>query len=217
MPDDKRPSSQVLEELLIRQSESWSRGEPLLVEDLIRDVHPPLANRSFSSLSLQKRCSAEDLVKSVLRWNTNNVFPAIADALEQLLGAQKTMKIVSLKTDTPAAREETVRAEARIPSEIVSATYISSRGIAVQQKGRYRIDRVLGEGAFGLVYLAFDEELHRQVAVKVPAKARFRRPEDADAYLTEARTVASLDHPNIVAVYDVGRTVDGSIFVFLDL
>ncbi|MBL8817932.1 MAG: SUMF1/EgtB/PvdO family nonheme iron enzyme [Planctomyces sp.] len=83
----------------------------------------------------------------------------------------------------------------------------------MQQEGRYRLDRVLGEGAFGLVYLAFDEELHRQVAIKVPSKARFHRPEDADAYLAEARTVASLDHPNIVAVYDVGRTADGSIYV----
>jgi serine/threonine protein kinase len=93
------------------------------------------------------------------------------------------------------------------------ASYISSHAIGVQQKGRYRLDRVLGEGAFGRVYLGYDGELHRQVAIKVPTKARFKRPEDAEAYLTEARTAASLDHPHIVSVYDIGRTDDGSIYV----
>lgn len=213
MPDDNRPSSQVLEELLIRQSESWGRGEPLLVEDLVSDLNPPLGEQELLEL-----ISAEAMLRGRLGEICTSVeykqrFPEIADALEQLLGAQKTVKITSSKTETPVAKEETERPEAKLPSETVSATYISSRGIAVQQKGRYRLERVLGEGAFGLVYLAFDEELHRQVAVKVPAKDRFRRPEDAEAYLTEARTVAGLDHPNIVAVYDVGRTVDGSIYV----
>src|SRR4051812_29046837 len=72
--------------------------------------------------------------------------------------------------------------------------------------GRYRVERILGEGGFGLVYLAHDEQLQRPVAVKVPHRKLVARPEDAKAYLTEARTVASLDHPNIVPVYDVGST-----------
>jgi eukaryotic-like serine/threonine-protein kinase len=72
--------------------------------------------------------------------------------------------------------------------------------------GRYRIERLLGEGAFGLVFLAFDEQLHRLVAVKVPHARLVSRPEDAELYLREARAVASLDHPNIVPVYDVGGT-----------
>jgi len=42
---------------------------------------------------------------------------------------------------------------------------------------------------------------------------RFQKPEDAEQYLAEARTVASLNHPNIVPVHDVGRTDDGSIYV----
>jgi hypothetical protein len=75
-----------------------------------------------------------------------------------------------------------------------------------QQIGRYRVQKILGKGGFGLVYLAYDDQLKRAVAIKVPHRDRVERPEDAQAYLTEARTVANLDHPNIVPVYDVGGT-----------
>ncbi len=79
--------------------------------------------------------------------------------------------------------------------------------------GRYRIEKVLGKGGFGLVYLAHDDQLDRPVAVKVPHARLISKPEDAEAYLAEARTVANLDHPHIVPVYDVGRTKDCACFV----
>jgi serine/threonine protein kinase len=86
--------------------------------------------------------------------------------------------------------------------------------ISDQQIGRYRLMRKIGEGSFGIVYLAYDEELQRTVAFKVPTSERFQQLVDADTYLNEARTAASLDHPNIVPVYDLGRTDDGSIYCF---
>jgi len=75
--------------------------------------------------------------------------------------------------------------------------------------GRYRVERLLGKGGFGLVYLAYDEELDRPVAVKVPHAKLVSRPEDAEAYRSEARTVANLDHPNIVPVNDSARGIVG--------
>jgi serine/threonine protein kinase/formylglycine-generating enzyme required for sulfatase activity len=74
------------------------------------------------------------------------------------------------------------------------------------QIGRYRVEKLLGEGGFGRVYLAHDEQLQRLVAIKAPHRRLVSRPEDAEAYLTEARNVAGLDHPHIVPVYDVGST-----------
>lgn len=70
--------------------------------------------------------------------------------------------------------------------------------------GRYRIERLLGKGGFGLVYLSYDDQLQRFVAIKAPHSHLVEQPADAEAYLFEARTVAGLDHANIVPVYDVG-------------
>jgi serine/threonine protein kinase len=79
--------------------------------------------------------------------------------------------------------------------------------------GRYRIEKVLGQGGFGLVCLAHDDQLQRLVAIKVPRRKLVDRPEAAEAYLAEARTVANLDHPHIVPVYDVGSTPDFPCFI----
>ncbi|MCO6456920.1 MAG: protein kinase [Pirellulaceae bacterium] len=79
---------------------------------------------------------------------------------------------------------------------------------APQRIDRYRVERSLGAGGFGCVYLARDEQLDRWVAVKVPQGARQISAAEADRYLQEARTLASLDHPNIVPVYDVGRNAE---------
>jgi serine/threonine protein kinase/formylglycine-generating enzyme required for sulfatase activity len=79
--------------------------------------------------------------------------------------------------------------------------------------GRYRITGTLGKGGFGVVYQGYDEELRRDVAIKVPHRHRIAQPEDVEAYLAEARLLASLDHPHIVPVHDVGRTEDGLCYV----
>ncbi len=82
-----------------------------------------------------------------------------------------------------------------------------------QSIGRYRIEKVLGKGGFGLVYLAHDDQLNRLVAIKVPHADLITKPQDADAYLIEARLVASLDHPGIVTVHDVGQTKEFPCYV----
>jgi serine/threonine-protein kinase len=77
-----------------------------------------------------------------------------------------------------------------------------------ERLGRYALGRKLGEGGFGAVYLARDEELDRLVAVKLPHAGRLPSSEGVRAYHAEARLHAALDHPNIVPIYDVGRTAD---------
>ena len=81
------------------------------------------------------------------------------------------------------------------------------------QIGRYRVVKILGEGGFGRVYLAHDEQLKRDVAVKVPGGSSSRTRPKPTLTSAEARIVASLDHPNIVPVFDYDTTEDGVSFV----
>ncbi len=71
----------------------------------------------------------------------------------------------------------------------------------------------LGAGSFGIVYLAQDDQLQRSVAIKVPHAKLVTTGTDAEAHLTEAHTVANLDHPHIVPVFDVGCTEEYPCFV----
>ncbi len=99
------------------------------------------------------------------------------------------------------------------PNRRESSAVDSAAAALPTQIGRYRVERVLGKGGFGIVYLAHDGQLQRLVAIKVPHRKLVDRPEAAEGYLTEARTAANLDHPNIVPVYDVGSTEDCPCFI----
>jgi serine/threonine protein kinase/formylglycine-generating enzyme required for sulfatase activity len=79
--------------------------------------------------------------------------------------------------------------------------------------GRYQVKKTLGEGHYGRVYLALDTELEREVAIKVPHRARVPGAEDTVAYLSEARSLANLDHPHIVPVFDVGTNEEWPCFI----
>jgi serine/threonine-protein kinase len=79
--------------------------------------------------------------------------------------------------------------------------------------GRYAVDRELGRGGMGVVYLAQDVALLRPVAIKVLAPDLARRPEIRERFLREARTVAALSHPNIVPVFAVEELGDLLFFV----
>lgn len=76
-----------------------------------------------------------------------------------------------------------------------------------RQIGRFEIRQLLGEGAFGRVYLGFDPQLGRQVAIKVPHRKGLT-PEFRDRFLREARATALIHHPNVCPVHDVGTAED---------
>jgi eukaryotic-like serine/threonine-protein kinase len=82
--------------------------------------------------------------------------------------------------------------------------------------GRYRVERVLGDGAMAKVLLAHDAELGREVAVKL-LDERLATDESFRArFAREARVAAGLSHPNVVTVFDVGEA-DGCPFIVMEL
>jgi hypothetical protein len=82
--------------------------------------------------------------------------------------------------------------------------------------GRYLLLRILGKGGMGAVYLAHDTQLDRQVALKVPSFGPGDDPALRERFLREARAAATLSHPNICPVYDVGE-VDGVPYLTMAL
>jgi len=86
---------------------------------------------------------------------------------------------------------------------------------SLDRMGRYQIQQKLGHGRFGEVFLGWDEELRRLVAVKIPHRERFLTAEDHARFLNEAGTAARLKHPGIIPIHDIGRQPDGTPFVVM--
>jgi eukaryotic-like serine/threonine-protein kinase len=75
--------------------------------------------------------------------------------------------------------------------------------------GRYQIHECVGSGGCGAVHKAYDNELQRHVAIKIPHQGRFANAAAKEMFLNEARTLATLRHPGIVPVHDVGFSEAG--------
>jgi serine/threonine protein kinase len=83
--------------------------------------------------------------------------------------------------------------------------------------GRFRIEREIGTGGMGTVYLATHLGLERPVAVKI-IKREFAADSDvADRFLREARTMAKLRHPHAAMIFDAGSLPDGRHFIIMEL
>lgn len=77
----------------------------------------------------------------------------------------------------------------------------------------YRIERVLGAGGMGTVYLAANPTLPRREALKVLSAELSRNADFRARFIREAEVAAGLDHPNIVSVYNRGQTADGQLWI----
>jgi serine/threonine-protein kinase len=103
------------------------------------------------------------------------------------------------------ARVERLRALSGRGSATAGETIAAGDVVGVQAGARYRLVRELGRGATGVVYLARDGELDRDVAIKLlhPHLAGAEQQAALDRFFHEARVMASLRHPNVVAVLDL--------------
>jgi eukaryotic-like serine/threonine-protein kinase len=81
--------------------------------------------------------------------------------------------------------------------------------------GKYKIIELVGEGAMGVVYRARDTVLDRSVAIKVMNESIARQDDLRRRFLHEAQAAASLQHPNVVTIFDMGD-VDGHLFIAME-
>ncbi|MCA9114179.1 MAG: protein kinase [Planctomycetaceae bacterium] len=148
-------------------------------------------------------------------------FPDIAGELAQHLEAEETLRTLagSAFADSQAAVATMVAARTDPVHETILTDGDSSTGnqqpadwSISRHIGRYRVEKLLGQGGMGAVYLAHDMHLDRDVALKIPQINHLREKELLERFYREARAVATLRHPGICPVYDVGE-INGQTFL----
>lgn len=142
-------------------------------------------------------------------------FPELADELREYIKAEQSL----LHMAGPTVAEQSLTQVSIDTSKIVEPTDTNANSLTgsvdelvklttPSKYGRYRIEKLLGAGAMGTVYLAFDEKLERNVALKIPRRKLEKGSELAKRFDREAKSAAGLEHRNICAVHDVGE-IDG--------
>jgi serine/threonine protein kinase len=120
--------------------------------------------------------------------------PELCDEVLKLLEAQRAGDTFLLGSAMNAAAKELAQQHKR-----AAYSYLNKK-IAT-----YEVEKRLGAGGMGEVYLAFDEKLKRKVALKVLPLEFTSNDERVKRFEMEARAISSLNHPNIVTIYDVGN------------
>jgi eukaryotic-like serine/threonine-protein kinase len=142
----------------------------------------------------------------------DNTYRDVGARLRRLFDAERA-KSKSVPTPPAAGRPAAVPASA--PGEAAKsaapggASPLRDAAGEPQRLGRYQLDREIGRGAMGIVYLGRDTAINRLVAIKaIPLATEFSESELAEArtrFFREAETAGRLNHPNIVTIYDVGE------------
>ena len=193
------------------QRRRWSRGERLPVE-VYREQVPTLREDTEGFLDLvyhefvlrEERGERPDLEEYCRR------FPEHVDALSRLLALHRELAAKSAASGATISTH--LLPPAQSTTEPVAALPTARRDKLPEQFGRYRILRLLGRGGMGAVYLAHDNQLDRDVALKIPTLSGSEAEQVLERFHREARAAATLAHPHICPVYDVG-VQDGSPYL----
>src|SRR6202789_4185029 len=134
----------------------------------------------------------------------DNTYRDVAARLKRLMDAERA------KPKAAPAAPAKITASPAPPAPAASSANANASGAAdTQRLGRYQLEREIGRGAMGIVYLGRDTAINRLVAIKaIPLASEFSDAELVEArarFFREAETAGRLNHPNIVTIYDVGE------------
>ena len=108
----------------------------------------------------------------------------------------------SLKDDNDNARDSTIRVAA--DESAFDFNRITTIDKAPGRIGKFRVEKEVGRGGFGIVLLAHDESLERKVALKIPRAETLSSEESCKRFQREAKAAGILSHPAIVPIYESG-------------
>jgi serine/threonine-protein kinase len=143
----------------------------------------------------------------------DNTYRDVGERLRRLMDAERTkpksMPAAADKTAENATPAITPMKPAAAASGAAAAAAAAPAAPETQRLGRYQLEREIGRGAMGIVYLGRDTAINRMVAIKaIPLASEFSDAELVEArsrFFREAETAGRLNHPNIVTIYDVGE------------
>jgi eukaryotic-like serine/threonine-protein kinase len=143
----------------------------------------------------------------------DNTYKDVAARLRRLMDAERAKaKPKASTTATPAAQPAMGATTPNLraaPQERPASAAVAAAVPENERLGRYQLEREIGRGAMGVVYLGRDTAINRMVAIKaIPLAAEFSDAELVEArarFFREAETAGRLNHPNIVTIYDVGE------------
>jgi eukaryotic-like serine/threonine-protein kinase len=142
----------------------------------------------------------------------DNTYKDVAARLRRLMDADrvkaKAAAITAPRVSEPAMGATTPNLRAA-PKDRPASAAVAAAVPETERLGRYHLEREIGRGAMGVVYLGRDTAINRMVAIKaIPLAAEFSDAELVEArsrFFREAETAGRLNHPNIVTIYDVGE------------
>ena len=136
----------------------------------------------------------------------DNTYRDVAARLRRLMDAERAKPKPAA---APAAAAPATTAPAAAGNPGTAAAAAAAAVPDSQRLGRYQLEREIGRGAMGVVYLGRDTAINRMVAIKaIPLASEFSEAELVEArsrFFREAETAGRLNHPNIVTIYDVGE------------
>ena len=193
--------------LAVAQQEFQSllkKGERPLIEDFVAREPESLQLVLLRELVLLEWTFRKSAGESPTRREYAARFPHRASELQELFGSSAHF----VNKPGSGHRVDTARTNQTV---LVSRTNQQAPQVPVrpatvpQQFGRYQIERELGRGGMGTVYLALDQQLDRKVALKIPTFQDENDFEAIERFYREARAMATVQHANLCPVYDVGQ------------
>ena len=179
-----RSAAALVDALRTDQRHRWKSPQPWPTEDYLARLAPLPAGVDWAlELAWGEFLTRRSMGQPVTMEQLGSRFPELLDRLQQRLAAGQASTQPKTAADWIGVSE------------------------------RYRLDEELGRGSYGVVYLGYDTELERQVAIKLPHTLQQMEKAGQDLYRREAQAAARLSHPNLVTVHDVGETAEGLVYV----
>lgn len=202
---DRPPTAALLAEMEVR----WRAGQPAAVEYFF-ELYPDLADDREAVLDLVYRevMLREEHGERPRLEEYAARFPKYASALALQFQIDRALMGSATGESRTAAVGGASRPRDLQETELHSPSQQAAADHGLRTRiGRFQLQSLLGQGAFGLVYRAYDPQLRRELVLKVPRR-RLSAQDDAQSFLREAQAAARLNHQGIVTVYEVGVTGD---------